>query len=410
MPSILIVSAYLAPAQAVGARRAERMATHLQARGWQVTVLTLRPEYTPPSDPSREELQNIDVIRTHALMPLAWGRLLRERYRAAQGGSRARVASQGASPAQSGRSRLQGLREKVLFPDEFNGWLPFALQAVAARRFDVVLGTLPPFTVGVVARAVAERCRAKLVLDYRDPWGDLNQITRLEPVLRDRHGRLEDRGLRQAALVVAVTPVLAEQLARRTTAPVVEIANAVDRVPEHLVCGPESTLAYAGSLAYGRSVAPLMAAMADLSSGGNDLQLVYAGPDGAAARAAAGPHAARLRDLGPVSGARAAALVEQARAGLVLASPDYLYAYPGKIFDILNASRPILLVGPARSAAAALVRRHNLGWAVADDDDAGMRQALSELAAGRSFTPVHLDELSTQTTMDRLDRELRNLL
>jgi len=91
-------------------------------------------------------------------------------------------------------------------------------------------------------------------------------------------------------------------------------------------------------------------------------------------------------------------------------SPGWLYPYPGKIFDILNTGRPIFLVGPPDCAAADLVRRHNLGWAVPLDDDRALLAALQEVAAGRTFVPVDLAQLSTQATMDRLDANLRDVL
>ncbi len=410
MPKILIVSAYLAPAQAVGGRRAERMATQLQARGWQVTVLTLRPEYTPPTDTTLAQPQGVEVLRCHALMPLAWGRLVRDRLRA--GHAKTAVATTTAAGAAPRRSRLQSLRENLLFPDEFNGWLPLALAAVAGRQFDVVLATIPPMTTALVAGQVAKRIRAPLVLDYRDPWTDIPGHAEAAPKLAQRQRRLEDALLAQAALVVGVTPVLSAGLQQRTSAPVLTIPNAVDAVATELATGPQAALAYTGTLAYGRSLDGILQALGQLSLQGVALRVDYAGNHGQTVR----NDAERLgvtelvRDHGEVSKATALALVGAARAGVVTVSPGWMYPYPGKIFDILNSRRPIFLVGPPDCAAAELVRRHNLGWTVPLDDRAAMLQALAEVAAGRTFVPKDLDQLSTQSTMDRLDAGLRQVL
>ncbi|MBI5610809.1 MAG: glycosyltransferase [Deltaproteobacteria bacterium] len=408
MPRILLVSAYLAPAQTVGGRRAERMATQLQARGWQVTVLTLRPEYTPPSDATLAQPQGVEVIRCHALMPLAWGRLLRDHLRAVRPKQAAAAGSAG--PAR--RPRLQALRENLLFPDEFIGWLPLALAAVAGRRFDAVLATIPPLTTAVIAAQVAKRLGVPLVLDYRDPWADSQGHLGASPELVARQRRFEDGLLAKAALVVGVSPVLSDGLQRRTPAPVATIPNAVDVVAAELTPGAEASLAYTGTLAYGRSLDATLQALGRLASQGVSLRLDYAGHHGGTVRGDAERLgvAELVRDHGEVSKAAALALVGSARAGLVTVSPGWNYMYPGKIFDILNAGRPIVLVGPSDCAAAELVRRPNLGWAVPHDDEAALPRALTEVAAGRGFAPVDLAELSTQTTMDRLDQHLRQLL
>lgn len=54
-------------------------------------------------------------------------------------------------------------------------------------------------------------------------------------------------------------------------------------------------------------------------------------------------------------------------------------AIPGKLYDYMAAGRPILVVGPRDCEAGRLVREHDLGMSVADDDAAGIAGAIESL-------------------------------
>jgi glycosyltransferase involved in cell wall biosynthesis len=78
---------------------------------------------------------------------------------------------------------------------------------IAARRPDVLLATVPPFGVGVLARAAARRYRLPLVADWRDPW----TLWRSGPFPSYAHycvARTRERAiLRDANVSVTTSPV-----------------------------------------------------------------------------------------------------------------------------------------------------------------------------------------------------------
>lgn len=413
MPSLLLIAAHFAPSQAIGARRAERIAAHLTAKGWQVTVLSVRPEYSLPVDAGLQPPAGIELIRTHALMPVHWARRVRDRLR--QGAeSAAAPAAQTGAPARPGRLRAvaQMTRQHLEFPDEFRGWRPLARAAVRGRRFDVVLTTMPPFTSALLAAQIARDCGARLVLDYRDPWTEVHVAGAADPAAVSAHRRQEDQVLEAADLVVAVSPGIVRMLAPRTRAPVVLIPNAVAAVAATLEPGPDATIAYVGSLAYGRSLGPLLAAVRDVAAAGQPLRLVYAGPNDAVVRrdAQAVGAAGVLEAFGPVAKAEANRIVQSALAGVVLVAPGWAYSYPGKIFEILNFGRPLLALGPAGSDALALTEQCQLGWAVYDEKPELLRPVLAEIASRKGLVPRGLDAMSADRTMADLHAQLLALL
>lgn len=420
--SILIVSANFAPCGQIGARRAEKIAAHLAGSGWEVTVLTLKPEYVPPIDPQRMPPAGVEVIQTAAFLPRM---LLRRRVQRATGrgsatstsidhptwpGSRLR-----ARMGRAGR-RLLGLVEYL---DEFSGWSPYALSAVRGRRFDVVLGTLPPYTAAWIALKIARRTEARLVLDYRDPWHDL--LSRLQPPslspagLR-KHQRAEDICLDSASLVLGVSPTICNWLRQHTETPVELLPQGFEASSDAATstAATPSTVVYSGTLAYGRTLRSIFEALSLLpdTPASQQLQLVYCGPHSAQARAeakAAGVES-RFRDHGQVSLAASTKLLRAAGAGLVIISKGYEYAYPGKLFDIMGTRTPIVLLGPPDSDAAQLVSRYDLGWCHTSADIPGLAASLRETQQNRRLNPDRMQDLTVSTLMSRLDGLLRDLL
>ncbi|MSP90497.1 MAG: hypothetical protein EXR79_01630 [Myxococcales bacterium] len=445
-PRLLLVTAVLAPSRIIGGRRADRIVAHLSRDGWDVSVLTLKPMYMRPVNATGTQADGFERIETHALAPRMWAREVvrrwaRPRSERAQmhparpaagsvGAPPSAVGSAGLPPSERGRAGLamraagqvRGLISRGLvateFPDEFAGWRGLGLRALRGRRFDVVLGTLPPFTCGVLAHEAAQATGARLVLDYRDPWCDM-PATRWSAPEHARHLALEDRCLAAADLVLGVTPTLCRWLALRTRAPVELVTNgcrsgAVPWRAADLPKGPPLRLAYTGSLAYGRDLGPLLAAMARaralLPEGA--LVLDYAGLHGAQLRASA--TAAGVADLvvdhGEVEQSAANALIRNAMAGVVVVSPEFDYAYPGKMFEILSESRPLLQVAPPQCDAARLVTEHALGWTHDLADIDGLAATLVQACRGDVPEPVRFEELVADHVMAKLAGLLAGLV
>ena len=245
-----------------------------------------------------------------------------------------------------------------------------------------------------------------------------NPMTTAEVVAR--HRQLEDACLRAADLVLAVSPTACAWLAARTTAPVELFTNGyeprpdVQPAPRPGADAPQR-LVYAGSLAYGRTLAPVLRAMARLRAEGvgpQRLRLTYVGESralvAADAQAAGVMDAVDLHDQMPQAAALQA--IDAALAAVVLVSDAFAYQYPGKIFDIVARHRPILLVGPPGCDAAELLARHRLGWTHAPEDIAGIAGSLRAALGGDDPRPLDVETLSAAAVMTRLADRLGALV
>lgn len=420
MPSILIVTGWFSPSRQIGARRVERMAAQLLASGWQVTVLCPHPEYMAPVD---GELVGpaVERLGVHVLTPSAFAaaRLGKGHMTAApppDSPDPQRTRSTIASDLKNFRSAAKKIASRTVrlgdFPDATIGMLVPALAAVAGRRFDLVLGSLPWRSIGPVAAALARVTGAKLVLDYRDPWTEGLGEAGAHP--KAWHRWLEDQCLDQASLITGVSPTIVRWLRDRARCQVELVTNGylVAARPLPPAPSPPIRLVYAGSLAYGRDLRPVLQAVAALGLGPQQLVVDVAGPHGAgvlAQAAALGLDPALVVDHGSLSSSRALEMVQAGHVALVLGSPGFEYAYPGKIFEILSLNRPMWLLSPPGADAQTLIEDHQLGWVSDPADTAEVQRTLAAILRGPPPQPRDLQSLQAPVVMDRLEKLLRGV-
>ncbi len=277
MPALLLVSYYFPPHAAVGAKRALRIASHLTRLGWSVQVLTVKEAYSQPLDPSLlDDDPVLDVIRTPALHPKRLVRRLRSLLRgpSAQPSQHRPSAANSDGDSPSARPLVSILWDSLFsIPDEFAGWLPFALLAgrLRARRPDAVLATSPPFTCAVLGLLLAGLFRSPLILDYRDPWTASTRIRHLPRWRQKFDTTIERLSLRRAALTITTSEAIGAAVIRLGARRTRVIPNTFDL--KLLSKSPPTrysrfTIVYAGVFYKSRSAEPILRAIAHLRNSG----------------------------------------------------------------------------------------------------------------------------------------------
>jgi len=416
MRRVLFVAAFFPPINAVGSIRPAKIAKYLPEHGWEPTVLTVdrfvsRPATMPLEIPAER------VVRARFIDPLGWG------IRAARGdaGPSAAVAAGSSRDASTGaaadgptrgsastgaivRRRIYDMARRLLpvnavrVPDRLMTWYPWAVrrgrQVLAGGGFDALLSTSPPPTAQLVAAALARRSGLPWVADMRDPWTtDLTQRRR-EP-WQSLEAALERRTMGRATTVVTVSAILAEAFARRFGRPCLSIPNGFDAElaeapsPSPL---PNLTLTYTGSVYAGlQDPAPLLVALRTLRASGrldpSQLTLRVYGNDRGDLPALAAAH--EVADFvvfhDAVPHPEAMARQREGHALLHLGFPDPAMAgyYSLKIFEYLQAQRPILALGRAGGIVDRLLRECGVGRVLetADEVAAQLMAWQCELAA-----------------------------
>ncbi|MCO1614221.1 glycosyltransferase [Micromonospora tulbaghiae] len=396
-PRLLIVSYHFPPAETVGARRPAALAAFAKQQGWDVRVLT--------AVGADQGGAPVPVPEEHLIRIAPSPRLRRP------GRSAGEPVPDGATPPPSRLGRIRSSADRLLvkagmellLPDPQLNWIRPPVQnfdrGAAGWRPDVILVSGPPFSGFVVAAALARRLRVPWVADYRDLWSVGNEYWVRSALRRAVDKRLERRVLRTVAACVTVSEPLAETIHRTFGVQTHVVMNGIDRRPVPMESfatsvGVEAsattlTLAHTGYIYPGkRDPSPLIDAIALLGADAAKVHLIFAGEDHGITRAAA--ERAGVTDsvtlLGQVSPEKSWRIQADADALVLLMwnDPRDAGTVTGKIFDYLQARRPVLLLGYEHGVAARLLRERSAG--VVANDPAAIAARLREWLAVKERT------------------------
>lgn len=250
-------------------------------------------------------------------------------------------------------------------------WLRPAVRsarAIARSSDDVVVGIYPPLTDLMAAWRTAQQTGARLVLDYRDEYVGLTDGVRSSSARR-----WQNRLMLAADLVSVATPALARNFMERDGVPeeklhVTQNGYFVDPGPQAEDYTPRDRLrlVYVGAISTAQGVEVLSGALGRLRRDHPDLaervEAVIYGPDNAHCRRALSPALVPGVTYGGYlnAGQVSAELLGADACFLSLASADFSYAIPGKLYEYIAHARPILASLP-RGAARELIEGEGFG-------------------------------------------------
>ena len=380
---VLLLCYFYPPLGGGGVHRVLSFTRWLPAHGWDCTVVCAGPEdYWVRDETLAEQVPpETEVIRVPGGSALSgWLRLTR-----GLGGARGTGAGQRSGAVFAG---LRALSSWVMLPDSYAGWSARAGRVAARRlaRGDVaaVLSTSPPDSVHLAAGPLARRFGLPWVADFRDTWVGL-QYRRTPTTWHEaRQRELEARVLRGADLVLTVTRAherALEQDAATRPRRVVHLPNgyepdaspagAAHPDPEHF------TMVFTGMLSITPDAETLFEALHQLFARRPEarrrIRVRIAGPVEAEYedRAVALGLKGIVQWAGQVAHAQARALQRGADLLLLWRPRAYHDCLPGKVYEYLDAGRPLLAMVEPGDELAQLVQRGG-GVCLAPGDREGL--------------------------------------
>lgn len=204
--NVLVIAYYFPPMGLSGVQRTLKFVKYLPQFGWHPIVVTVTPTgYFAADDTLLDELvpHNVDIIRIGSLDP---NRLFRKK----------RVVRMPSEPL---RKVFTFLSDMFFIPDNKIGWKYRVLRRIDSllneTTINVIFATAPPFTDFLIGKALHERYRVPLVVDYRDVWHEYPYKYFPTPLHHYLHYRLEKSVLRSASAIITTNRRVKELLLNR---------------------------------------------------------------------------------------------------------------------------------------------------------------------------------------------------
>lgn len=361
MKKVLFVSYFFPPLGGGGVQRILQTARYLPRFGWKPTVLTVEGgDWTSTDTAGLARIPpEIKVERTSYTTA---ARLKARFFGGPRNTSVSQLPTSGwEAPAASSRDHVvRKLRWLWQTPDEFLGWYPYAVRRgislLASEKHDAIVSSGPPWTSHLIGRSLALKTGLPWLADFRDGW---------TLMVRNPHGAgiqfriecwLEKKVLNQADAVVFTNEQMQRDYIEKRSLPSEKawtVTNGFD--PEEfsgeVLPSSDFVIYYAGTTFAGQRLEKLFPAIARLIHRHPQLniRIEYAGTEGKALMVEAERAGLGLKyvDLGYLPHGET---IRQMRSASLLVQPAFdgeiaRSMYPGKLFEILAAGRPILYVG-----------------------------------------------------------------
>jgi glycosyltransferase involved in cell wall biosynthesis len=354
MRRVLLVAFAYPPVEIIGSVRPAALAKYLPRFGWEAVVLTRKRE-------ERRESQQIIETGYRDVMADWKARFKLDRKRGLHDQFGLRTANQPGTALLHTRV-LNFAKYLLTYPDEFRGWIPFALEAIEdirRQKLDIaaIVTTSPPIASHLIGRRAKHILGCPWVADFRDLWTQ-NLGERTPQFLQVG---LEKRTLKAADALVTVSDPWAARLQQRYSGKkVYSITNGFDpddyRSPAPALTA-EFSITYTGQLYQGqRDPTVLFEVVRDLvregSIGAADVRIRFYGVIEPWLPVLVKSYG--LEQMVELNGSKPrAAVAEYQRESQILlllpwSDPRETGHHSAKLFEYLAAGRPILAVGGSR--------------------------------------------------------------
>lgn len=182
---ILFISYYFPPMGGGGVQRILKFLKYWDYTSFNVSVVTIKSSYFYAEDKSlAEEIPpEVSINRTGSLDPFRVTHFIRK-YLPGRNRKAANIIPESGS-------FLRKLSSLVFIPDSRILWLPFAVYKIwrinRQTPVDLMIATMPPFTVGIIAKIAYKFFAIPYLLDFRDAWSNnpyLPQVSSLHTLLQ----------------------------------------------------------------------------------------------------------------------------------------------------------------------------------------------------------------------------------
>lgn len=371
---ILIITYYWPPAGGPGVQRWFKFVKYF--RDFDIEPIVYVPENPtyPLEDTSllSEIPEGIEVLKQPIFEPYRFAQIFSK--------NETKTISKGIIAGAAKQSFVQRLllyiRGNFFIPDARKFWVKpsvtYLQKYLSENKINTIITTGPPHSMHLIGQELKQRTGVKWIADFRDPWTTIGYHDKLKLTKRSmqKHTSMEKAVLNTADHVVVTSFTTKKEFKGITDTPISVITNGYDKesIPE-TVLDTTFTISHIGSLLSGRNPKNLWKALYDLIEENEvfssvfRLQLVGAVSDDvlSSIREAGLSDFLELKGYVPHTEAIQIQRSSQVLLLIEIDSKDTRCIIPGKLFEYMVSTRPIIAVGPKGADVSRLISETNSG-------------------------------------------------
>lgn len=385
----LIITYYWPPAGGSGVQRWLKFVKYLRDFDVEPVVYTVKdPSYALLDvDLQKEVPQGIEILRQPIFEPNNLLSLL--------GSKKKKISAGFLNPNPSFFGKIaQYIRANYFIPDARKFWIKpsvkYLTEYLKNNNIDVVITTGPPHSTHLIGLKLKEKLNVKWIADFRDPWTKIDYFHQLPLTKKTiaRHQALEKRVVEKADTVLVIGNTMASSY-KKISKNVEVITNGYDTVSSEIKTPLDTTfsLVHIGLMNADRNHQILWQALQEICSENpnfkNDLQLKFVGALAEGVTKDIEKYKLKNNTTFIDYVPHHEVLNYQQSAQVLLLAvnnvPSAEGIITGKIFEYLEANRPILAIAPVNGDLNEIIKNTNSGVVVGFDDAKKLKEEISKL-------------------------------
>ncbi len=384
---VLILTYYFPPAGGSGVQRWLKFVKYLPEFGIEPIVYTVKDANYPIIDESLldEIPKGIEILKQPIIEP----NTILSKYKK----DKQSAGFLTKNPSKFGKS-LQYIRANYFIPDSRKLWIKpsvkYLTEYLSNNKIDAIITTGPPHSVHLIGLALKEKTNIKWIADFRDPWTAIDYFHQLPLTKKSvkKHHELEQKVLKTADDVLVVGNTMQNNYLKFNTN-IHTITNGYDdfKAIHQPQLDNSFSLLHIGMLNTDRNHIILWEALAELkqehSDFNKDLNIKLIGK--VCNEALEDIRNNNLNDnltlIDYVNHEKVFEYQEKAQVLLLLINnvPSAKGILTGKIFEYLQAKRPILAIAPKNGDLATIIHQTNSGFVIDFDEKDELKKTILSL-------------------------------
>ncbi len=283
------------------------------------------------------------------------------------------------------------IRGNYFIPDARKSWVKpsvsYLSKYISENNIDTIITTGPPHSLHLIGLQIKEKLGVKWIADFRDPWTTIgyHKQLKLTKNSQQKHKSLEQQVLNAVDQILVTSSVTKKEFEAITTKPIEVITNGYDyEAVNKIELDSKFTISHIGSLLSKRNPKVLWKVLSDLvleyDDFAKDFQLNFVGA--VSENVLESIKKINLSDyinnVGYISHNESIVYQKKSQVLLLIEidSEEAKCIIPGKLFEYMVSSRPIIALGPKGSDVEKIIKETNTGNYFNYDDYESLKKTI----------------------------------